>query len=127
MTENDIAKRVVEAAFRVHTALGSGLLESVYETVLAHELTISGLQVQRQVPIAIAYDHIRFDEAFRVDLLVEDRLLIELKSVEDTRPIHKKQLLTYLRLSHRKLGLLINFGSPLLKYGITRIVNGLDG
>jgi GxxExxY protein len=127
MTENDLAKIVVDTAFKAHTALGPGLLESVYETVLAHQLTARGLQVRRQVPIAIEYDGMRFEEAFRADLLVEDLLIVEIKSVEATSPVHKKQLLTYLRLSHRKLGLLINFGAPLIKDGITRIVNGLDG
>jgi GxxExxY protein len=126
MTENDLAKIVVDAAYKVHTTLGPGLLESVYETVLAHELTSRGLRVQRQMPISIEYDGLRFDEAFRADLLVNDLLIVELKSIEATQPVHKKQLLTYLRLSHRKLGLLINFGAPLIKDGITRIVNGLD-
>ncbi|MEZ4320649.1 MAG: GxxExxY protein [Myxococcota bacterium] len=126
MTENDVAKVVVDAAFKVHTTLGPGLLESVYETVLAHELSVRGLRVARQVPIAIEYDGMRFDEAFRADLLVEDLLIVELKSIEAIRPVHKKQLLTYLRLSHRKLGLLINFGTSLIKDGITRVVNGLD-
>lgn len=126
LTENDVAKIVVDAAFKVHTTLGPGLLESVYEAVLAHELGGRGLRVQRQVPIAIEYDGLRFDEAFRADLLVEDLVIVELKSIEVVRPVHKKQLLTYLRLSHRKLGLLINFGAPLIKEGITRVVNGLD-
>ncbi len=126
MTENGLAKIVVDAAYKVHTTLGPGLLESVYETVLAHELTSRGLRVQRQMPISIEYDGLRFDEAFRADLLVNDLLIVELKSIEATQPVHKKQLLTYLRLSHRKLGLLINFGAPLIKDGITRIVNGLD-
>ncbi len=126
MDENALAKVVVDAAFKVHTTLGPGLLESVYETVLAHELRDRGLRVARQVPIAIEYRGMRFDEAFRADLLVEDLLIVELKSIEATRPVHTKQLLTYLRLSHRKLGLLINFGAPLIKQGITRVVNGLD-
>ena len=126
MTENGLAKIVVDAAYKVHTTLGPGLLESVYETVLAHELTSRGLRVQRQMPISIEYDGLRFDEAFRADLLVNDLLIVELKSIEATQPVHKKQLLTYLRLSNRKLGLLINFGAPLIKDGITRIVNGLD-
>jgi GxxExxY protein len=98
----------------------------VYETVLAHELSVRGLRVQRQVPIAIEYEGMRFDQAFRADLLVEDLLIVELKSVELIHPVHKKQLLTYLRLSHRKLGLLVNFGAPLIKDGITRVANGLD-
>lgn len=126
LTENDLARIVVDAAFKVHTSLGPGLLESVYEIVLAHELIARGLQVQRQVPIAIEYEGMRFDEAFRADLLVDNLLIVELKSIEAIRPVHKKQLITYLRLSHRKLGLLINFGAPLIKDGITRVVNGLD-
>ena len=126
MTENDLAKVIVDAAFKVHATLGPGLLESVYETVLVHELAARGLRVQRQVPIAIEYEGMRFDEAFRADLLVEDLLIVELKSIEAVRPVHKKQLLTYLRLSHRKLGVLINFGAPLIRDGITRVVNGLD-
>jgi len=126
LTENDLAKVIVDAAFKVHATLGPGLLESVYETVLVHELAARGLRVQRQVPIAIEYEGMRFDEAFRADLLVEDLLIVELKSIEAVRPVHKKQLLTYLRLSHRKLGVLINFGAPLIRDGITRVVNGLD-
>jgi GxxExxY protein len=126
LTENEVAKIVVDAAFKVHTALGPGLLESVYEAVLAHELGARGLRVHRQVPIPIEYDGIRFDEAFRADLLVDDLVIVELKSIEVVRPVHKKQLLTYLRLSRRRLGLLLNFGAPLIKDGITRVVNGLD-
>lgn len=94
--------------------------------MLAHELGTRELRVERQVPITIEYEGMRFEEAFRADLLVEDLLIVELKSIEAVRPVHKKQLLTYLRLSHRKLGLLINFGAPLIKDGITRVVNGLD-
>lgn len=94
--------------------------------MLAHELTARGLRVQGQVPIAIAYDGMRFDEAFPADLIVEDLLIVELRSIEAIRPVHKKQLPTNLRLSHRKLGLLINFGAPRIKDGITRVVNGLD-
>ncbi|MCK6518374.1 GxxExxY protein [Myxococcota bacterium] len=126
MTENDLAKLVVDCAFKVHTTLGPGLLESVYETVLAHEVQRRGLRVQRQAPITITYDDLQLDEAFRADLIIEDRLIVEIKSTESTPPVHKKQLLTYLRLSGRKLGLLINFGAPRIKDGITRIVNGLD-
>lgn len=126
MTENDLARHVVDAAFKIHTTLGPGLLESVYEAVLAHELQRRGLTVQRQAPISIVYDGIRLDEAFRADLIVGDLLIVEIKSTESSPPVHKKQLLTYLRLSGRRLGLLINFGAPLIKDGITRIVNGLD-
>lgn len=126
MTENDLARHVVDAAFKVHITLGPGLLGSVYEALLAHELQRRGLTVQRQAPISIVYDGIRLDEAFRADLIVGDLLIVEIKSTESSPPVHKKQLLTYLRLSGRRLGLLINFGAPLIKDGITRIVNGLD-
>ena len=126
MNENDLARIVVDAAYKLHTTLGPGLLESVYETVLAHELHRRGVPVERQVPIPLEYEGIRFDQAFRADLIVGDRLIVEIKSTEISPPVHKKQLLTYLRLSGRKLGLLINFGSPLIKDGITRIANGLE-
>jgi GxxExxY protein len=125
MTENALAKVVVDAAYKVHVALGPGLLESVYEAVLAHELQQRGLRVRRQVPISIVYEGMRLEDAFRADLLVEDLLIVEVKSTESSPPVHKKQLLTYLRLSGRKLGLLINFGAPVIKDGITRVVNGL--
>ena len=97
MTENDIAKEVVDAAFKVHTTLGPGLLESVYEIVLAHELKQRGLEAMRQVPIPVQYDSIVFDEGFRADIIVESMVILELKSIEKVAPIHKKQLLTYLR------------------------------
>ena len=125
MTENEIAKIIVDAAFQIHKRLGPGLLESVYEVVLAHELKKRGLRVKRQVPVAIVYDDIKFDEGFRADLIIEDKVIAELKSVENIVPVHKKQLLTYLRLSDKRLGLLINFGSELIRDGISRVVNGL--
>ena len=125
VTENEIAKEVVDAAYRVHTKLGPGLFESVYEVTLAYELRKRGLQVVRQEPIAVEYDSIRFDEGFRADVIVEDEVILELKSVENVSRSHKKQLLTYLRLADKRLGLLINFGGELIKDGITRIVNGL--
>lgn len=106
--------------------LGPGLLESVYETVLAYELKRRGLQVERQVPVAIVYDNIKFDEGFRADLIVQEKVIVELKSVENVVPVHKKQLLTYLRLADKRLGLLINFGSELIRNGISRVVNGLN-
>jgi GxxExxY protein len=124
-TENQLSKIVLDAAFRVHTRTGAGLLETVYEVILAYELQKQGLQVQRQVPIRIRYDELVFDEGFRADLLVEDKLIVELKSVEQLIPVHSKQVLTQLRLSARQLGLLINFGEVHLKDGIERIVNGL--
>jgi GxxExxY protein len=125
MTENEIAKRVVQAAYTVHTRLGPGLLESVYEAVLAHEFQKDGLRVARQVPVPVFYETLRFEEGLRVDILVEDSLILELKSVEAVAPVHKKQLLTYLRLAGKRLGLLINFGAPLIRDGISRVVNGL--
>ena len=123
--ENETARQIVDAALSVHKALGPGVLEFVYETALSHELAKRGLQVQRQVPVTFVYDGQRYDEGFRIDLLVADFIIVELKSVEQVHPVHKKQLLTYLRLSSKRLGLLINFNSALLKEGITRIVNGL--
>lgn len=124
--ENDIAKIVVDCAFHIHQKLGPGLLESAYEAVLIYELEKRGLKVQRQMPIPIRYDGITLDEGFRADILVEDLIVVELKSVEEPHPVHKKQLITYLKLTNKRLGLLINFGSPLIKDGITRIVNGLE-
>src|SRR6266516_7852544 len=107
-TENQLSKIILDAAFRVHTKSGPGLLETVYEVILAHELRKQGLQVQRQVPIRIRYDELEFDEGFRADLLVENKVIVELKSVEKLVPVHSKQVLTQLRLSERRLGLLIN-------------------
>ena len=125
LTENEVAREVVDAAFLLHQRLGPGLLETVYEVVLAHELKKRGLAVQRQMVIPIEYDGIKFDEGFRADLLVAGKVIVELKSVETLLPVHKKQVLTYLRLSDKKLGLLINFGAVLIKNGISRIVNNL--
>ncbi len=110
---------------RVHRGIGPGVYEIVYEVVLAHELRKRGLRVERQVPIPIIYDDLKFDEGFRADLIVEDVVIVELKSIEALLPAHSKQLLTQLRLSNRRLGLLMNFGEALLKNGIKRIVNGL--
>ena len=126
MTENAIAKEVVDAAFRIHKTLGPGLLESVYDTVLAYELGRRGLRTVRQQPIPVVYEGIRMDPGFRADLIVEDKVIVEVKSVELLAPVHKKQLLTYLRLADKRLGLLINFHVALIKDGITRIVNGLE-
>ena len=125
MTENEIARVIVNAAYKVHTTLGPGLLESVYETVLAYELEKNGLRVIRQQAIPVVYDHIHMDDGFRADLIVESKVIVELKSLEAVAPVHKKQVLTYLRLSNRRLGLLINFGAEFIKDGITRVVNGL--
>ena len=125
MTENEIAKIIVDAAFHLHKRLGPGLLETVYEVILANMLQRRGLKVARQVPVAIVFDGIKFNEGFRADLVVEDKVIVELKSVEKVVPVHKKQLLTYLRLADKKLGLLINFGAELIRDGISRVVNGL--
>jgi len=124
MTENEIAKQILDAAFVVHTKLGPGLLESVYEVILAYELRKRGLTAERQKSMPIMYDNIRFDEAFRSDLVVNRKVIAELKSVEALLPVHAKQLLTQLRLSGLKLGLLINFGEAHLKNGIKRVING---
>lgn len=126
MTENEIGKLVVDAALAVHRELGPGLLETVYEVVLAHELRKRGLRVERQVPVPIELRGIKFDEAFRADIVIDEKVVLELKSVEQVTPIHKKQLQTYLRLSGYKLGFLLNFGDALMKKGITRAVNGLE-
>ena len=124
MTENEIAKHILDAAFLVHTKLGPGLLESVYEVIIAYELKKRGLTAERQKPMPIMYDDIRFDEAFRSDIVVNGKVIAELKSVEVLLPVHAKQVLTQLRLSGLKLGLLINFGEAHLKNGIKRIING---
>ena len=126
MTENDIAREIVDAAYRIHTTLGPGLLESVYDTVLAYELGRRGLCTVRQQAIPVVYENVRIDMGFRADLVVEDKVIVEIKSVELLAPVHKKQLLTYLRLTDKRLGLLINFNVALIKDGITRIVNRLE-
>jgi GxxExxY protein len=125
MSENEIARVAVDAAFKVHTALGPGLLESVYEAVLEYELQKRGLRVARQVPLPVVYEQVRLDKGFRADLIIEDKVIIESKSVEQIAPVHKKQLLTYLRLADKRLGLLINFGAALIREGISRVVNNL--
>lgn len=126
MKENDLASLIMDASFQIHRELGPGLLESVYETVLARLLADKGLAVERQVPVRIQFNGIVFDEGFRADLVVENKVIVELKSVEHLQAVHSKQLLTYLRLTGCKLGLLINFGENLLKDGFKRVVNGLD-
>ena len=122
---DDITGAVVDSAMKIHIELGPGLLESVYEAVLARALERRGLQVERQKVIRFEYDGMVFDEGFRTDLLVEGRVIVELKSVEKLAPVHSKQLLTYLRLMNLPVGLLINFGSATLKEGLHRIVNKL--
>ena len=124
MELNELSRIVVDAAFEVHRGLGPGLLESVYEVVLAETVRARGLKVERQKPIPIRFDGQVFDEGFRADLIVEGRVLVELKSVEQLARVHKKQVLTYLKLSGIPLGLLINFGGELLKGNIERLVAG---
>ena len=125
MTENEIAEKILDAAFRIHRELGPGLLESVYEVILAKELTRNGFSVVRQLPVPIRFEEMQFDEGFRADLVVNGCVIVELKSVEKLLPVHAKQVLTYLKLMDLKLGLLINFNEALLKDGIKRIANGI--
>ncbi len=125
MTENEIGKIIVDAAFKVHTRLGPGLLESVYEAIMAYELRKRGLHVIHQQPLPVIYEEVRMKVGFRPDLIVEGKVIVEIKSLEAIAPVHKKQLLTYLRLADKRLGLLINFGGALIKDGIRRIVNRL--
>ena len=125
MDENPISKEIVDAAFKIHQALGPGLLESVYEVTLAYELRKRGLDVERQAPVQLKYEELVFEEGYRLDLIVNDKVIVEVKSVDELGPIHKKQLLTYLKLRNKCLGLLINFNENLIRDGITRIVNGL--
>ena len=124
MTENEIGKIVVDCAVGLHRELGPGLLETVYEVLLAHELEQRGLKVERQVPVPIEFRGGRFDQGFRADMIVEGKVILELKSVESASRAHKKQVLTYLRLTEMKLGYLLNFGEALMKDGLSRIANG---
>ena len=125
VTENEIAKHIVDAAFRIHTSLGPGLLESVYEAVMAEELARRGLHAERQQPLPVVWQNVHLEAGFRVDLIVENKVIVEIKSVEAIAPVHRKQLLTYLRLANKRLGILINFDVDLIKDGIARVVNGL--
>jgi GxxExxY protein len=125
MDENEIGKLIVDTAINLHKNLGSGLLESVYEVVLAKLLTKKGLFIQRQVSIPIEFEGEYFNEGFRLDLFIEGKVIIEIKSVEKIIDAHKKQLLTYLKLTNTKLGFILNFGAGLMKDGIVRIVNGI--
>jgi GxxExxY protein len=125
MTENEIAAIVVDAAYKIHTQFGPGLLESAYAAVLSYELTKRGLRVAPEYPIPLMYENVHIEVAYKADLIVEDKVIVELKSVERLAPVHHKQLLTYLKLAGKRLGLLINFGAPLIRDGITRVVNGL--
>ncbi len=126
MTENEISKIVVDIAYRIHINLGPGLLESVYESIFAYELKKSNLEYQQQIEIPVMYDGAIFNNSLRIDLLIENKVIVDLKSVEQVLPVHKKQLLTYLKLSDKKLGLLINFNESHIKHGITRVVNNLE-
>ncbi len=125
MTENEIATQIVDAAFKIHTELGPGLFESVYEAVMAEELSRRGLNVVRQQAIPVVYENVHLEAGFRADLVVEGKVIVEIKSIESIAPVHVKQLLTYLRLAGKRLGLLINFDTALIKDGIKRVVNGL--
>ena len=125
-SENSIAKIIVDVAYKIHVRFGPGLLESVYQTVMVHDLRERGLMVKCEVPMPIILDGIKMDTGYRADILVEDLVIVELKSIETIAYVHQKQLLTYLRVSNLKLGLIINFGAPLIKYGIKRVVNGLE-
>ncbi|MBE2227669.1 MAG: GxxExxY protein [Ignavibacteria bacterium] len=125
MSENEISKIIVDCCFKIHTKLGPGLLESVYEEVLCYELEKNNLKFVRQNPVKIIYEDVTLNIGFIADIIVEDKLILELKSVETLKNVHFKQLLTYLRLNNKKLGLLINFNENLIKNGIKRIVNNL--
>jgi GxxExxY protein len=125
MTENELSKIIVDVAFKIHTKLGPGLLESVYEEIMAYELQKLGLKIDRQKAIAVVWDDKKMELGFRADLIIENKVIIELKSIELLAPVHPKQLLTYLKITGLKLGLLINFNEALIKNGITRIVNNL--
>jgi GxxExxY protein len=124
MNENQIGDIIVDTAVHLHRDLGPGLLETVYEVVLTKQLHKRGLKVKRQVSVPIAFDSEQFDEGFRADLVVEDKVIIELKSVEKLSRAHKKQVLTYLRLTGMKVGYVLNFGEALMRDGIARIING---
>jgi len=125
MTENEIAQQIVDVAFKIHTRLGPGVFESIYESILESELKKRGLNVNRQQGIPVVWEDLHFKFGFRADLIVGEKVIVEIKSVEALSPVHTKQLLTYLRLSGKRLGLLINFNVPLIKDGIKRVVNGL--
>lgn len=124
MTENEIGNIVIQTAIRLHRNLGPGLLESVYEAILEKQFQKFGLQVERQVPIAFEYEEMKFDEGFRADMILNGKVILELKSVEHLNNAHRKQLLTYLKLSGKKLGYILNFGEALMKNGIVRTING---
>ena len=118
----EIASKIIDAAIAVHKTLGPGLLEKVYEVCLCHELVKRGLSVQRQVNVPIVYDGLSFEEGYRIDILVEDQIIIELKAAENYNPVWKAQVLSYLKVTGKRLGLLINFNVPLLKDGVQRVI-----
>jgi iron complex transport system substrate-binding protein len=120
---NEITGAIVEASIRIHRGLGPGVFESVYETLLASALNRRGMHVERQLPVSFTFDGIRFEQGFRIDLVVENSVIVEVKSLDRVAPIHRKQLLTYLRLTDLRVGLLLNFGADTMKEGITRVVN----
>jgi GxxExxY protein len=124
MNENEISKVVVDACFEIHKTLGPGLLESVYEECLCRELILRNLSFKRQEPVAVEYKGVKLNCGFRFDLLVEDLVVVEVKAVDKIMPVHKSQLLTYLKIMDKKLGLLVNFNEALIKHGINRVVNG---
>jgi GxxExxY protein len=126
MKTNDITEILVDIAYVIHNKIGPGILESVYEKIFMYELEKRGLNGENQVPVTVYYDGKDFDEGFRADIIVEEKVVIEIKSVETLRPVHKKQLLTYLRLTDKHVGLLINFNEYLIKDGIVRIVNNFN-
>jgi GxxExxY protein len=125
MSENEISYKIIGAALEIHSALGPGLLESVYESTLAYELKLLGLKIETQVPKPLVYKEIKLEVGYRIDMLVEDKVIVEIKSIETLAPVHFSQTLTYLKLSDKKLALLINFNTKYLKEGIHRIVNNL--
>jgi len=125
VTENEIGTAIIASAMKVHAAVGAGLLESAYETCLLYELEKQGLAVQRQVLIPLRYEDLTIDNGYRVDLLVENRVVVELKALETILPVHRAQLLSYLRLGGFKLGYLLNFNVARMRDGIVRLVNGL--
>lgn len=125
MTENEISAIVVDVCYKIHVKLGPGLLESVYESILNHELIKRGLFVERQKPLPVVWDGICLDIGFRTDLIVENKVILEIKSIEQVTNVHAKQVLTYLRITKMKLGLLIKFNVPIIKVGITRVVSNL--
>ena len=126
MTENELASIAVDTSLRIHMQLGPGLLESAYEAILAYELGRQGVMLECQVPLPLVWDNMLVKECYRADLILDKKLILELKSIEKVLPVHKKQVITYLKVSGLKLGLLLNFGEALMKNGIFRLVNHLE-